>query len=105
MKTFQHYNAKSLKQASALLSKHNGKARVNAGGTDLIGDLRDKCAPDYPEALINIKTIPNLDYIKASNRGLRIGALTRLADIVKSPEIKQDYGILQRRLIPSPTLI
>lgn len=94
MKTFQHYNAKSLKQASSLLSKHNGKARVNAGGTDLLGTMKDKCAPDYPEALINIKTIPNLEYIKPSNRGIRIGALTKLADIIKSPEIKQDYTLL-----------
>ena len=94
MKTFQHYNARSLRQASALLSKYNGKARINAGGTDLLGNLKDKCTPDYPEALINIKTIPNLDYIKATKRGIRVGALTRLADIVKSPEIRKDYSLL-----------
>jgi NADPH-dependent glutamate synthase beta subunit-like oxidoreductase/CO/xanthine dehydrogenase FAD-binding subunit len=94
MKTFQHYNARSLKQASNLLTKYNGKAKVNAGGTDLLGNLKDKCTLDYPEALINIKTIPNLDYIRATNRGIRIGALTRLADIVKSPEIKKDYSLL-----------
>ena len=35
MKTFKHYNARSLKQAASLLSKYKGKARVNAGGTDL----------------------------------------------------------------------
>jgi len=106
MKTFQHYNARSLKQASVLLSKYNGKAKVNAGGTDLIGSLRDKCAPDYPEVLVNIKTIPNLNYIKPSNRGLRIGALTRLADIVKSPEIKRDYGLLAEaaHTVASPNL-
>ena len=38
MKTFKHHNARSLKQAASLLSKYNGKARVNAGGTDLIGE-------------------------------------------------------------------
>ncbi len=84
----------SLKQAASLLSKYNGKARINAGGTDLIGELRDHCIAEYPEALINIKTISNLDYIKASGRGLRIGALAKLADIVKSPVIKQDYSLL-----------
>ena len=94
MKTFKHYNARSLKQAVTLISKCNGKARVNAGGTDLIGDLRDNCISEYPEALINIKTIPSLEYIKSTNRGLKIGALTKLADIVKSPVIKQDYSVL-----------
>jgi NADPH-dependent glutamate synthase beta subunit-like oxidoreductase len=94
MKTFKHYNARSLKQASALIAKHNGKAKVIAGGTDLIGGLKDKCVPDYPEALINIKGIRGLDYIKAGNRGLKIGALTKLADIVQSPAIRQDYPLL-----------
>ena len=65
MKSFKHYNARSLKEAAALLAKYNGKAKVNAGGTDLLGILRDGCEPDYPEALINIKTIKNLNYIKA----------------------------------------
>jgi NADPH-dependent glutamate synthase beta subunit-like oxidoreductase len=94
VKSFRHHNAKSLKQAASLLSEYNGKARVNAGGTDLLGNLRDRCTADYPEALVNIKTIPGLDYIKAGKRGLRIGALARLADIVKSPEIRREYALL-----------
>ncbi len=94
MKTFKHHNVRTLKQAASLLSKYNGKARVNAGGTDLIGELRDQCIPEYPEALINIKTISNLDYIKASGRGMRIGALAKLADIVKSPAVRQEYSLL-----------
>ena len=71
MKTFQHYNARSLKQAASLLAKYNGKAKINAGGTDFLGNLKDKCTPVYPEAVINIKTIPNLNYIKEGKRGLR----------------------------------
>jgi NADPH-dependent glutamate synthase beta subunit-like oxidoreductase len=94
MKSFKHYNARSLKEAATLLAKYNGKARINAGGTDLLGAMRNGTEPDYPEALINIKNIKNLDYIKAGARGLRIGALTRLADVVKSPAIKQDYPML-----------
>ncbi|MBN1568315.1 MAG: FAD binding domain-containing protein [Acidobacteria bacterium] len=106
MKTFRHFNARSVRQATLLLSKHNGKARINAGGTDLIGDLRGNCVAEYPEALINIKTIRNLDYIKAGSRGLRIGTLTRLADIIKSPVIKQDYPILAEaaQTVASPNL-
>jgi NADPH-dependent glutamate synthase beta subunit-like oxidoreductase/CO/xanthine dehydrogenase FAD-binding subunit len=94
MKTFQHYNARSLKHASAVISKHNGRAKVNAGGTELLGSLRNNCIAGYPEAVINIKTIPRLNYIKTAGKGLRIGALTTLADIVKSPEIRRNYALL-----------
>ena len=96
MKTFKHYNARSLKEAAALLAEYNGKAKVNAGGTDLLGGMTDKSVPDYPDAVVNIKNIPGLDYIKANNRGVKIGALTKLADIVKSPAIRQDYSLLSQ---------
>jgi NADPH-dependent glutamate synthase beta subunit-like oxidoreductase len=106
MKTFEHRNAKSIGQATALLSKYKGKARLNAGGTDLLSDLKDRCVADYPEILINIKTIPNLSYIKAGSRGLKIGALTKLADVIKSPEVRQDYSLLTQAAstIASPNL-
>jgi NADPH-dependent glutamate synthase beta subunit-like oxidoreductase len=106
MKSFKHHNARSLREAATLLAKYKGNARINAGGTDLLGGMRDGCEPDYPEALINIKGIKNLDYIKAGARGLRIGALTRLADIIKSPVIKQDYPMLAEAAhsIASPNL-
>lgn len=94
MKTFKHHDARTLKQATALLTKYNGKARVNAGGTDLLGTLRDDCAADYPEVLINIKNIKGLDFIKAGGKELRVGALTKLADLVQSPAVRRDYSLI-----------
>jgi NADPH-dependent glutamate synthase beta subunit-like oxidoreductase/CO/xanthine dehydrogenase FAD-binding subunit len=94
MKSFTHHNARSLREASKLLAKYNGKAKVNAGGTDLLGAMRDKSLPVYPEAVINIKTIESLAYIKKDAKRLRIGALTKLADILRSPDVKEDYGLL-----------
>ena len=93
MKTFKHYNARSLKEAATRIAEHNGKAKVIAGGTDLIGGLKDKSVPNYPEALINIKGIRGLDYIKAGKQVLKIGALTKLADIVQSTAVQQDYPL------------
>jgi NADPH-dependent glutamate synthase beta subunit-like oxidoreductase len=106
MKSFTHHNARTLKQASALLSKYDGKAKVNAGGTDLLGGLRDNCMADFPEAVINIKNIAGLNYIKAGAKGLRIGALTTLADIVKSPDIRKDYSLIAdaAQSVASPNL-
>lgn len=94
MKPFKHHNAQSLRQAAILLRKYEGKAKANAGGTDLLGAMRDRCMAEYPKALINIKTINGLEYIREDKRGLRIGALTKLADIANSKKIKDTYPLL-----------
>ncbi len=94
MKSFKHLDAKSVNEACKLLRKYKEKARLIAGGTDLLSILKDRILPEYPEILINIKTIPNLNYIKEDKKGLRIGALTLLSDIVKSPLIKERYKVL-----------
>jgi NADPH-dependent glutamate synthase beta subunit-like oxidoreductase len=106
MKTFKHYNVRSLKKAADRIAEHHGKAKVLAGGTDLIGGLKDKCVPDYPEALIDIKGIRGLDFIKAGKQGLKIGSLTKLRDLVQSPVIQQDYPLLAEAAhsVAGPTL-
>jgi xanthine dehydrogenase YagS FAD-binding subunit len=93
MKAFKHVNAKTLAEATSALA--GGKATVIAGGTDLMGQLKDNILyPAYPETLVNIKAIPNLDYIKEEGGMLKIGATTRLADIAANPVIKQKYTAL-----------
>ena len=92
MKAFNHVNAKTLAEAKTALA--GGKATLIAGGTDLIGRLKDNILPTYPSTLINIKTIPGLDYIKEEAGVLKIGATTRLADIAANPIINQKYTAL-----------
>lgn len=94
MKPFRHTDAKTLSDAIKLLVEYGGKAQLLAGGTDLLGLLKSKAPPAYPELLINIKSIPGLGDIKMDDEGLRIGALAKLADIVDSPKVKKDYPIL-----------
>ena len=94
MKPFNHIDVKTVHEATTLMKNYQGKARLIAGGTDLLGVLKDKFLPDYPEAIINIKTIPGLDYIKEDADGLKIGALARLADIANSPTVKGNYKII-----------
>jgi xanthine dehydrogenase YagS FAD-binding subunit len=67
-----------------------------AGGTDLLGVLKDEILEDYPDALINIKTIPGMDTLKESAGGLTIGALAKLADIASSPAVKAKYAALSQ---------
>lgn len=94
MRSFKHFNAGSMEEALSLLAEYKGKARLTAGGTDLLGVLKGEILPDYPEALINIKTIPDLAGIEEDQEGLKIGAMARLVDIVRSPLIPGRYGIL-----------
>jgi NADPH-dependent glutamate synthase beta subunit-like oxidoreductase/CO/xanthine dehydrogenase FAD-binding subunit len=94
MKSYNHEDAKTIRGAIKLLQNYQGKAKLIAGGTDLLGIIKDRVLPDYPEALINIKTISKLDYIIENSDGLRIGALSRLSDIAEHPVIKQEYRIL-----------
>jgi hypothetical protein len=94
MKPFNHHNARSVSEATRLLKNYGGKAALNAGGTDILSVLKDKILLQYPEAVINIKTIPGLDYIKEDMRGLKIGALARLEQIAASPVIREKYRIL-----------
>jgi xanthine dehydrogenase YagS FAD-binding subunit len=106
MKAFQHFNARTIREASALIEKHRGNAKVNAGGTDLLGCLRDQCLEEYPEAVIDIKGIPGLDSIKAGARGVKIGALTKLVDLVQSPVLKEQYPLLVQaaRSVAAPNI-
>jgi xanthine dehydrogenase YagS FAD-binding subunit len=94
MRAFEHFNATTLDEAVAILASYGGRARVIAGGTDLLGKLKDEILPKYPEALVNIKGISGLDYLREENSGLKIGALTRLEDIAAYPVVRQRYGTL-----------
>jgi xanthine dehydrogenase YagS FAD-binding subunit len=92
MKSFNHTNAKSLAEVKTALG--DGKTILIAGGTDLLGILKDNILPTYPSTVINLKTVPGLDFIKEDGGMLKIGALTRLADIASNPTIKQKYTAL-----------
>jgi NADPH-dependent glutamate synthase beta subunit-like oxidoreductase len=106
MKDFHHQSVRSVGEAVDLLGKHVGRAKLNAGGTDLLGLLKDRIIPDYPELIINIKDIQDLNYIRESEEGLRIGAITKLGAIAESQLVKQKYGILAEaaRSVASPQI-
>lgn len=94
MKPFTHMNAKTPAEAGKALS--GARTALIAGGTDLIGTLKDNILPDnlHPTTLLNIKTIPNLDYIKEESGMLKIGATTRLSDIASNATVSGKYAAL-----------
>jgi xanthine dehydrogenase YagS FAD-binding subunit len=94
MKPFSHFNATTIDEAVSVLRRYKGKAHLIAGGTDLLGKMKDRILPDYPEALVNIKTIPGLDEIKEEAGLLKIGALAILEDIAHNQLVKEKYTAL-----------
>ena len=94
MKRFKHINALSVEEATSVLKEYGEKARVIAGGTDLLGQMKDDILPEYPEVIVNIKTISGLDYIREEGQTLRLGALTRLEDIARDRMVRDKYSIL-----------
>src|SRR6266567_322893 len=67
---------------SAAIAAHAQDAHVAfiAGGTDLIGLMKDRAT--FPERLLDLNRLPDMSYIEApSGGGLRIGALARMSDV------------------------
>jgi xanthine dehydrogenase YagS FAD-binding subunit len=95
MKSFENIDAKSVKEAVGLLQKfHQQKklAAVVGGGSEYLQLMKDHVVePDY---VINLKTIPGLDYIRDERGGFRIGALAKLADIDEHAAIREKLLIL-----------
>ena len=93
MDKFSYVNATSLKQVTSLLSDSGwGEVMLIAGGTDLIGELKEYI--ETPKTLINLKTLPGMDSISTDADGLKIGALTTVADIAMHPTVQQHYTVL-----------
>jgi xanthine dehydrogenase YagS FAD-binding subunit len=94
MKKFAHFNARTVDEAASLLKRYGERAALIAGGTDLLGKMKDEILPTYPEALVNLKTIPGLDSIDEKDGILSIGALARLEDIATNTIISERYTAL-----------
>ena len=76
MKDFEYHSPSTLKEACKLLKKFQSKARVLAGGTDLIPQMYNRKLT--LEHVINIKRIPKLNEITFDSAlGLTIGALVK----------------------------
>jgi len=94
MKNFIHYNAYSIEEAVMLLARYGKNACVISGGTDLLGKMKDRVLPTYPEALINIKTIPGLNAIEEKTGKLSIGALATLTQVAEHETVRSNCAAL-----------
>ncbi|MFQ5933113.1 MAG: FAD binding domain-containing protein [Dehalococcoidia bacterium] len=94
MRPFKFVEAESVAQACHLLETGLGSTRLIAGGTDLMGEIKEGVVG--PSTLISILNLSELQGVEAESEGLRIGALTTLAQLEDHPEIAKAFPALHQ---------
>ncbi|WP_367391632.1 xanthine dehydrogenase family protein subunit M [Lewinella sp. LCG006] len=99
---FNYDSPSTLAEAFQLLHDYGDDAKILAGGHSLIPMMKLRFAA--PTHLIDINNIPGLAYIKEEDGYLKIGAMTREADLEESDLIKAKYHIFgdATKLIADP---
>ena len=104
MKDFKLAEPKTLQQASALLASSDGRAALLAGGTDLLAEMKEGVRK--PEVVVDLSTISGLSNIRKEQDGLRVGALTTVAELAEDQAVAGLFpGLSQAaRSVASPQL-
>ena len=92
MRAFEFVAATDSKHAVALLAEHGASAKVLAGGTDLLADL--KFSSHTPSVVVDISRAEDLRGIATTDEGLSIGALVTHTEIMSSPIIREMFPAL-----------
>jgi aerobic carbon-monoxide dehydrogenase medium subunit len=89
---FEYMRPNTIPEAIALLQQHGEDAKILSGGQSLIPMMKLRIA--RPAYLVDINRISGLSYIKEERGFLRIGGLTREAELESSPLVRLKYPIL-----------
>jgi aerobic carbon-monoxide dehydrogenase medium subunit len=100
----EYEKATSVEHALALLARFGPEARILAGGHSLIPMMKLRLV--QPETLIDINGLSELSYIGVTDGELRIGALTRHAELLGSAVAGEHFAILHdaERVIADPVV-
>jgi 4-hydroxybenzoyl-CoA reductase subunit beta len=88
---FDYRSPKNVQEASTILLDQPA-AKVLAGGTDLLVNMKHRV--ETPSTIVNLKGLPDLDYVRKENGTLRIGALTPLKRVYRDPFVAQKLPAL-----------
>ncbi len=88
---FEYFSPDSLDEAINLLKKYGDEARILAGGTDLLVNIKQRVRE--PKYIISLKKLP-LTYIEENEKGIRIGAATKLRMLERSSLIRGKFHVL-----------
>jgi NADPH-dependent glutamate synthase beta subunit-like oxidoreductase/CO/xanthine dehydrogenase FAD-binding subunit len=106
LRPVDHVAAASLDEAARLGATPGKKVALVAGGTDLLGVLKDNVRPRYPDLLVDLKPLGGLRGITEEKQRLRVGALTTLAEIARHPRVRETWPMLAEaaRVVASPQI-
>jgi aerobic carbon-monoxide dehydrogenase medium subunit len=101
---FEYLRPKTIPEAIGFLQQYGDDAKILSGGQSLIPMMKFRLA--RPAYLIDINRISGLSYIHEEGGYLKIGGLTREAELENSPLIHAKYPILAdtSRVIADPQI-
>ena len=91
MKNFDYVRPGSCVEAAKELTE--GAVYI-AGGSDLLGTLKQEILPKYPKKLVSLKKLPDMKGIRLEDGALKIGAMTTLAEVCESETVKESAPAL-----------
>lgn len=92
MRSFEYAAPKTLKEATDLLGNTWGQTEILAGGTDLVTSLKQHITA--PKRVVSLKNISELRGITVERRGVRIGAMTTLAELAEHQNVRHHFPAL-----------
>ena len=92
MKPFRFVEAESVTGAITLLETQYVPTKLIAGGTNLIGEIKEGIAS--PATLVSLLKVRDLEGIASTREGLQLGALTIVAELETPPDIANRYSVL-----------
>ena len=84
MKRFDYVRPQTCAEASGEME--NGAVYM-AGGSDLLGELKQDILPKYPKKVVSLRDIPELKGVAVEDGKLKVGAMTTLAELTESETV------------------
>lgn len=92
MPPIEYVRAEGITHALEVLSQHGPEARILAGGTDLLVDMRER--RQGPRVLVDISEIPELATVREDGEAVRLGACVTVSALRASATVKREFPVL-----------
>jgi carbon-monoxide dehydrogenase medium subunit len=94
--SFDYYRPTTLDETLAIVERLNGNLCILAGGTDLLVAMKERRGK-HP-ALLDIKSVPELNAVRAENGSVCLGATVNTRAIAMSPVVRERFPMLAHAL-------
>jgi 4-hydroxybenzoyl-CoA reductase subunit beta len=91
---FQYHAPKTVSEAVALLGQHKLNAKVIAGGTDLVPNMKHRLFT--PEHVVGLRDITELHRVSERDGSLCLGAMVTIADLARDTRVQAIFPSLTK---------